>query len=259
MPGSGRLSSGSIDRVQSYLDINFTIPAQCWWRGDLDRRLDGAPDLRRAYSGMMSGAGALGVLLQPERAEAPGTPSRGHAFVSYVREDSPRVDQLQGVLEAAGIPVWRDTADLWPGQDWRAMIRRAITDDALVFIACFSQRSLKRVKSYQNEEFIMAMEQLRLRHSEDPWLISVRLDECEIPDRELGGRTLASIQRVDLFGDGWERRMGTGRCPARCDHKASPGTRPRYPLIKTVAAGSEFRPHVFPELARFSVRPGWRG
>jgi hypothetical protein len=57
----------------------------------------------------------------------------GHAFISYAREDSPRVDQLQQMLKAAGIPEWRDTAGLWPGEDWRAKIRHAITDNALVF------------------------------------------------------------------------------------------------------------------------------
>ena len=117
-------------------------------------------------------------------------------------EDSSRVDQLQQALEAAGIPVWRDTASLWPGEDWRANIRRAITDDALAFIACFSHRSLGRDRSYQNEELVLAIDQLRLRRPDAPWLIPVRFDECAIPDRDLGGgRTLASIQSADLFGD----------------------------------------------------------
>ena len=58
--------------------------------------------------------------------------SPGRAFISYVREDSRHVDQLQRTLEAAGVSVWRDTADLWPDEDWRTKIRRAITDDALV-------------------------------------------------------------------------------------------------------------------------------
>jgi hypothetical protein len=126
----------------------------------------------------------------------------GHAFISYVREDSRNVDHLQRTLQAAGIPVWRDTANLWPGEDWRAKIRRAITDNALVFLACFSQTSLSRRKSYYNEELTLAIDQLRLRPPDDPWLIPVRLDECEIPDRDIGGgRTLRSIQRADLFGD----------------------------------------------------------
>ena len=126
----------------------------------------------------------------------------GHVFISYVREDSHRVDELQRTLQDAGIPVWRDTADLWPGEDWRAEIRRAITDNALVFIACFSCASLARGKSYQNEELTLAIEQMRLRRPDEPWLIPVRFDECEIPGRDIGGgRTLASIQGADLFGD----------------------------------------------------------
>jgi hypothetical protein len=137
----------------------------------------------------------------------------GHAFISYVREDSHDVDKLQRTLEVAGISVWRDTADLWPGEDWRVKIRRAITDDALVFIACFSSRGLGRAKSYQNEELLLAIDQLRLRRPDDPWLIPVRFDDCDIPDLDLGGgRTLASIQRVDLFSD--RRELGTARLVA---------------------------------------------
>lgn len=132
---------------------------------------------------------------------AMGSAYEGHAFISYVREDSTKVGELQYMLQAAGIPVWRDTANLWPGEDWRARIRDAITRDALVFIACFSSHSAARLKSYMNEELSLAVEQLRQRRPQDPWLIPVRFDDCAIPDLDLGaGRTLASIQRADLFG-----------------------------------------------------------
>lgn len=125
----------------------------------------------------------------------------GHAFISYVREDSHHVDRLQRSLEAAGIRVWRDTAELWPGEDWREKIRHAITSDAFVFIACFSSKSLAREKSFQNEELALAIDQLRLRRPDVPWLIPVRLDECTIPDYDMGGgRTLGSLHRADLFG-----------------------------------------------------------
>jgi hypothetical protein len=126
----------------------------------------------------------------------------GHAFLSYVREDSDQADRLQRALEDAGIPVWRDTSDLWPGEDWRLKIRNAITDGALVFLACFSRNSLARTTSYQNEELVLAIEQLRQRRPEQPWLIPVRFDESETPDRDIGGgRMLSSLQRVDVFGD----------------------------------------------------------
>lgn len=126
----------------------------------------------------------------------------GYAFISYVREDSACVDRLQRILQHAGIPVWRDTSDLWPGEDWRHRIRNAIANDALAFIACFSKNSLSRARTYQNVELILAIDQLRLRQPEQPWLIPVRFDDCQIPDRDIGaGRTLSSIQRVDLFAD----------------------------------------------------------
>lgn len=126
----------------------------------------------------------------------------GHTFISYVREDARHVDALQEMLETAGIMVWRDTDDLWPGQDWRTEIRRAISEDALVFIACFSHVSIARHKSYQNEELVLAIEELRQRRPDTPWLIPVRFDDCKISDLEIGGgRTLASLQSADLFGD----------------------------------------------------------
>jgi hypothetical protein len=126
----------------------------------------------------------------------------GHVFISYAREDAAGADYLQRLLESAGIVVWRDTADIWPGEDWRAAIRRAISDDALAFLACFSTASVRRTKSYQTEELILATEELRQRRADQSWLIPVRLDDCEIPDYQLSaGRTLASIHRADLFGD----------------------------------------------------------
>lgn len=135
---------------------------------------------------------------------------RGHAFISYAHSDSDQVDALQRSLEAADIPVWRDTMALWPGEDWRIKIRHAIASDSLVFIACFSRLSVARSVSYQHEELVLAIEQLRLRRPEDSWFIPVRLDECEIPDRDIGaGRTLASIQYVDIFGD--HATTGTAR------------------------------------------------
>jgi hypothetical protein len=131
---------------------------------------------------------------------------KGHVFISYVREDDPKVTRLEKLLRDAGVEVWRDTTDLWPGMDWRGEIRRAITDDALVFLACFSESSVKKVKSGQNEEFALAIDELRKRRPDQPWLIPVRFDNVEIPDQEIGGgRTLRSYQWVDLIGDDWDQ------------------------------------------------------
>lgn len=127
-------------------------------------------------------------------------------FISYVREDEQKVTRLEKLLREAGIEVWRDTTDLWPGMDWRGEIRRAITDDALVFLACFSANSVQKVKSGQNEEFVLAIDELRRRRPDQPWLIPVRFDNVEIPDQDIGGgRTLRSYQWIDLIGDDWDQ------------------------------------------------------
>lgn len=129
----------------------------------------------------------------------------GHAFISYVHEDLAPTDRLHRALMASGIPVWRDTANLWPGQDWRQEIRSAITADSLAFIACFSANSVLREKSYQYEELILAVEQMRLRPPGRSWLIPVRFSECVLPAYDLGaGRRLASLQVIDLYDGTWE-------------------------------------------------------
>ena len=40
------------------------------------------------------------------------------------------------------------------------MIRRAITDDALVFLASLAKNSVSRARTYQNEESTLAIDQL---------------------------------------------------------------------------------------------------
>jgi len=126
----------------------------------------------------------------------------GHAFLSYVRDDAPRVDRLERFLKDAGVPVWRDVRELWVGDNWKLRIREAIDQGALAFIACFSERSAARETSYQYEELLLAAEQYRQRPPDKPWLLPVRFADCKVPHLDLGaGRTLDVLHRVDLFGD----------------------------------------------------------
>ncbi len=106
------------------------------------------------------------------------------------------------MLEAVGVSVWRDTKDLWPGQNWEDQIRAAIKSESLVFIACFSEHTAAKTKTYQNLELVLAADEYRLRPPSTDWLLPVRFSECVVPDYNLGaGRTLGSIQRTDLFGE----------------------------------------------------------
>jgi len=136
-------------------------------------------------------------------------PKVQHAFVSYVREDADAVSRLVSILQAASIPVWKDTENLWPGEDWQQKIREAIEDGSLAFIACFSTNSVQKPKTYMNAELRLAVDQIRLMAPGQVWLLPARLDDCELPDFDLGNnRTLNSLQRIDLFGPNREDNLG---------------------------------------------------
>lgn len=181
---------------------------------DTYRRPQASEPGERASEHFASGGGQPASMISQNRDPSDAGPAAkpadrtGHAFISYVSADSPLVDGLQERLMAAGVHVWRDTSDLSPGQDRRTAIRRAITNGAFVFLACFSRQGLTQATTHQNEELTLAIDQMRIRRPDRPWLIPVRFDDCTIPDLDVGGgRTLASIQRADLFGQGYEQNL----------------------------------------------------
>ena len=55
---------------------------------------------------------------------------------------------------------------------------------------------------------MLAIEQLRLRRPDVPWLIPVRFDDCVVPDIDIGGgRTLSYLQQADLFGERYQAEI----------------------------------------------------
>ena len=132
--------------------------------------------------------------------------SKKRIFISYVREDTEFVDRLASALLARGFDVWIDRTHLMPGMRWKSTIRKAIRNGDY-FIACFSPRYVNRTETYMNEELIIAIERLRLMSRSRQWFIPAKLEECEIPDYEIGpGETLDSLQYVD-FSDSWEAAL----------------------------------------------------
>ena len=64
VPGTAHPGSGSIDKVNTFLRSTIPIPSQFWWRDDLSRRLDNQPDLRWAFSELITGPDLLRLLLE---------------------------------------------------------------------------------------------------------------------------------------------------------------------------------------------------
>ncbi len=125
-------------------------------------------------------------------------------FISYVRENSDLVDKLRRDLESHNIEVWIDREDLGPGSRWKREIRAAIRSGSF-FIACFSKQYNEREKTYMNEELTLAIEEIRTRPADKTWFIPVKLNECDIPDRDIGGgETLHDFTYIALYED-WNK------------------------------------------------------
>ena len=126
-----------------------------------------------------------------------------HVFISYVRENRELVDRLCEDLTSHGIEVWLDRNSLPPGVQWRPAIRRAIRAGAF-FIACFSSEYNERLRNQMNQELRLAIEELQLHPDNEVWFIPVKLNECQIPDIDIGaGKTLLDINYVNLYED-WD-------------------------------------------------------
>ena len=126
-----------------------------------------------------------------------------HVFISYVHENKEVVDKLCQDLTSQSIKVWRDLQNLKPGSFWKEEIRKAIREGGF-FIACFSKEYDEHDETYMNEELIIAIEKLRQRHPGREWFIPIKLNECELPDIDIGrGKTLEDITYVKLY-ENWK-------------------------------------------------------
>jgi TIR domain len=133
-------------------------------------------------------------------------PTAKRIFISYVREDADCVDRLASALSARGFDVWIDRTHLIPGMYWGRTIRKAIHEGDY-FVACFSPRYVRKAQTYMNEELLTAIERLRLMSIDRQWFIPVKLEECKIPDLEIGpGLTLDKLHYVDFSRD-WEAAL----------------------------------------------------
>ncbi len=140
----------------------------------------------------------LGVFRRGEDGEISFVPATApRIFIAYVSEDFPTAAKLYNDLSTAGFSPWLDRMKLLPGQNWRAAIDRAM-ETCDFFIACFSRNSVRKRGQFPYEV------RCGLRISDrmpldDVFLLPVRFDPCEIPQR-----IASQTQYVDLFPD-WDK------------------------------------------------------
>ena len=84
VPGTGALDTGSIDVVQGLLEEHLSVPSQCWWRNDIERRLDDAWDIKWSFPEVLRNQDILRIIL--ERSLTEDAARRTTAIRLFLRE-----------------------------------------------------------------------------------------------------------------------------------------------------------------------------
>ncbi|MGH1364770.1 MAG: toll/interleukin-1 receptor domain-containing protein [Calditrichia bacterium] len=125
-------------------------------------------------------------------------------FLCYAREDILAVKAVYQQLIKAGFSPWMDKKDLLLGQNWRMETSKALKTARFVMIF-FSKQSVAK-RGYVQREYKLALDTLEEMPEGKLFIIPVRLNECEIPER------FSDIHYCDLFEkEGFELVLRTFR------------------------------------------------
>jgi hypothetical protein len=130
---------------------------------------------------------------------APGeifaNPSGGlRIFLCHCSEDKPTVRDLCKRLQSDAFQPWLDERDILPARHWDEEIKDALAQcDAVVI--CLSKLFVRK-EGFVQRELRYALERAEEKPDEAIFLIPVRLEQCEIPQK------LRGLQYIDLFTDG---------------------------------------------------------
>lgn len=135
-------------------------------------------------------------------------------FLCHGKEDKEHAINLYGTLKEIGYRPWLDKFDLLPGADWKAAIEKSVKESDAVLVL-LSTSSVRR-RGFLQREISLALDVAAEVPEGDTFVIPIRLDECNVPDR------LAKYQWVDFWDPTAhdllfaslhaqrERKLGTG-------------------------------------------------
>ncbi len=91
--GTAHADTGAIDQVSSILKEHLTIPGTCWWRDDINRRLDSGYDIKWTYPELLSGPDLLRALVHSALTEE--RERRTSTIAAFVREQYEREKEIR--------------------------------------------------------------------------------------------------------------------------------------------------------------------
>ena len=128
--------------------------------------------------------------------------SKPKVFLCHAIEDKKQVDILHDYFEKNEIETWYDKNDLKIGQMWKEEIFEAI-EKTDFFAVCLSSRAITK-KGFIQNEIRTAIAEYRNRPFRSPFLLPLKLDNCQIPKIRLDSTTLLSdLQWLNVFDKNW--------------------------------------------------------
>jgi hypothetical protein len=154
---------------------------------ELYQRITGQPSTVRPQLGKIKKLDVKSNVLQ-----------RISVFLCHSSKDKPAVRELYRKLSLNGAQPWLDEEDLLPGQEWEIEIPKAVRGaDAVV--VCLSKNAVTKA-GYFHKEIAFALDVLAMQPENTIYLIPVKLEDCEVPDR------LKHIHHVSITSDkGYEK------------------------------------------------------
>lgn len=114
-------------------------------------------------------------------------------FLCHSSGDKPAVRELYQKLKADGFKPWLDEVDILPSKLWDPEIRKGVRTSDVV-VVCLSKVSISKI-GYVQKEIKMVLDEADKQPEGSIFLIPLKLEDCEIPDR------LSSWQGLDYFRD----------------------------------------------------------
>lgn len=106
--------------------------------------------------------------------------STGAVFISYGSQDAEAAGRICAALQATGIEVWFDQAELRGGDSWDSKIKKQIQDCAL-FLPVISAHTNARIEGYFRREWNLATRRLLDMAHDAAFLVPVVIDDTREP------------------------------------------------------------------------------
>ncbi|MGA3325121.1 MAG: hypothetical protein ABSF45_11660 [Terriglobia bacterium] len=154
--GTGHLESGSIDQVNQILAQNLDIPSECWWRDDLDRRMENAWDLKWSYPEVMTGPDLIRFVIESglsEHKERRAAAIRAFLTAQYDLDEEVRFKQVE--LQNKLLELFIDVPIGFRAGDGRSYhVRQLIFQDVATQVPAMAEDAARIPWAYEHQQLV---------------------------------------------------------------------------------------------------------